>query len=129
MSRSVDLFIRSDRPIDDLAAEVTRLTGFPVTPGDPPGSWSLEADPVVADLRAHPYVDDGDLVFQRYPYVLSCRVGGDGRSSDSAEAHLLRAVGEALRGAGIPSMLVHDLQFRDSATPPPAPSTAPAAGQ
>ncbi len=113
MSRSVDLFVQCDRPIEEVASEIARLTSLTLKPGSIPGTWSLDEGDVHAELRAHPYVDDGDLVLERYQYALSCRVATGSRLTDSAEASLLRVVSEGLRKGGIASLVVHDLQYRD----------------
>lgn len=133
MSRSVDLFIDSPKSIEELAAEVARLTQLALTPGAVPGTWSLVEGDVHAELRAHPYVDDGELVFQRYRYALSARVREDIRLAASAQAALLRQVSESLHQAQMATLLVLDLQFREragakvAAAEPPAPA-APAEG-
>jgi hypothetical protein len=122
VSRSVDLFIESAKPIEEVAAEVARLTRLNLTPGSVPGTWSLDQGTVHAELHAHPYVDDGELAFERYQYALSARVADRGRSAESSEANLLRMVSESLRKGRIPSLLVHDLQYRDGrAGPAPSP--------
>lgn len=113
MSRSIDLFIECPKPIDEVASELARTTRMTLTPGTLPATWSLEEDGVHAELRAHPYIDDGDLVLERYQYVLSCRVSDGRRLTDSPEANLLRMVSEALHKEGIGSLIVHDLQYRD----------------
>ncbi len=113
MSRSVDLFIQCARPIEEVAAEIDRLTSLTIKPGGMPGTWCLDEGDVHAELRAHPYIDDGDLVLQRYQYALSSRVATGTQLTNSAEASLLRVVSEALRKGGITSLLVHDLQYRD----------------
>ena len=113
MSRSIDLFIQCPKPIEDVASDVARLTGMDLTPGALPGTWSLDEEGVHAELRAHPYVDDGDLVLERYQYALSSRVPNETRLTDSSEAAMLRLVSEALRKVAVPSLLVHDLQYRD----------------
>lgn len=115
MSRSIDLFIQCPKPIEEVASEVARLTGLTLKPGSLPGTWSLDEQEVHAELRAHPYIDDGDLVLERYQYALSSRVANGTRLADSAEAALLRLVSEALRKVAVPSLLVHDLQYRDRA--------------
>lgn len=113
MSRSIDLFIQCPKPIEEVASEVARLTGADLQAGGLPGTWSLDSQGVHAELRAHPYIDDGDLVLERYQYALSCRVPNGARLADSAEAAMLRLVSESLRKASIPTLLVHDLQYRD----------------
>lgn len=115
MSRSVDLFIDSHDPIDQIAARIERLTRIGVRPGEVPGTWALDEGEVHADLRIHPFVDDGELVFERYRYALSSRVPHGIRPLDAPETVFLRLVSEALRGDGVPTLLVHDLQYRDPA--------------
>ena len=117
MSRSIDLFIECARPIEEVATEITRLTDIEMSPGGVPGTWSLEEGGVHAELRAHPYVDDGDLMLERYQYALSARVANGTRLADSTEATLLRLISEALRRDQIATLLVHDLQYRGRTTP------------
>jgi hypothetical protein len=118
MSRSVDLFIESPKLIEDLVSDMARLTRLTPAPGAQPGTWSFDEGEVHTELRAHPYVDDGDLVLERYQFALSARVRAGKRTADSAEASFLRVVGEALRKADIPALLVHDLQYHDQAASP-----------
>ena len=113
MSRSIDLFIDSDRPIEEVAAEIQRLTDVSVQAGEDGSTWVVEKAGVQADLRAHPYVSDGELRLERYRYALGSRVGSDIRLLDAPETSMLRAVSEALQQAGFPTLLVHDLQYRD----------------
>lgn len=126
MSRSIDLFIECPKPIEEVASEVARLTGMDLQPSDQPGTWSLDEQGVHAELRAHPYVDDGDLMLRRYQYALSSHVSNGTRLADSAEAALLRLVSEALRKVAVPSLLVHDLQYRDAPKSGAAGGDAPA---
>ena len=113
MSRSVDLFIDLEPPIESVAAEIQRRSDLALEPGEVPGTWSLEAGDVHAELHAHAYVDDGDLLLGRYRWALSCRLGHDVRPAAAAETSLLRLVAEALQQAGVAVLLVHDLQYRE----------------
>ena len=122
MSRSIDLFIDSARPIDDLAQEMSRLTRMALTPGRSPDTWCLQEGEVRAELRVHPFLPDRELAFDRYRYALSTRVDEGSRPADSAEASLLRVVSETLRKAGMASLLVHDLQYKDPAGSPEGPA-------
>lgn len=114
MSRSVDLFIDSARPIDDLAQQLAGLTRMTLSPGPSPESWCFQEGDLRAELRVHPFVPDRELAFDRYRYALSARVPEGARPSDSAEASLLRVVSETLRKEGMASLLVHDLQYADT---------------
>lgn len=116
MSKTVDLFIESDQPIDGLAEILGAATGWPVEPGEEPGTWSVRHGEVRADLHRHPFVNDGPLAFERYPFALTAQVDGS-RLTESPQASMLRAVADRLREQRIPTMLVHDLQFRDQSGP------------
>lgn len=113
MSRSVDLFIDLEPPIESVVEEIQRRSEIKFTPGEVPGTWSVDEGEVHADLHAHPYIDDGDLLLGRYRWALSCRVDGGTRLADAAETALLRVVAEALQKVGVPVLLVHDLQYRE----------------
>jgi hypothetical protein len=115
MSRSIDLFIQRDQPIEELAEEVGRLCGLSLQPGALPGTWAADEGEVHVELRTHPYIDDGDLVLEHYRYALSGRVANGTRLSDAPVTVLLRMVSETLRKAGLSTLLVHDLQYRDQA--------------
>jgi hypothetical protein len=123
VSRTVDLFIRSGQAAQDLAASLGRLTRLPVKAGEQPGTWLLQQGEVVAVLRQHPYSDDGRLQFSRYPFVLTARTNGE-RLTESPEAAMLREVADRLREAQVPTMLVHDLEFRDRDAGPGLPRVA-----
>lgn len=112
MSKTVDLFIESDQPIEAVAALLAAETGWPVEPGQPPGTWTLKAPEQFAQLHAHPYINDGALAFERYAYALTARVTGS-RMTDSPQAVMLRTVADKLRPRRIATMLVHDLEYRE----------------
>lgn len=126
MSRSIDLFIDRERPIDEVALEVGRLTGLSLVPGDTPGTFVVEEGGVRAELGVHRFADDGDLVLEHFRFALTCRVPNDTRLSEAPETTLLRMVSEALQSGGIPTLLVHDLQYRDH---PPAVTAEGPGGQ
>lgn len=113
MMRSIDLFVASDQTLGDLAEGISKLSGFNLSPGTDGAEWWLQEGDIRARLSSHPYIDDGDLDFSRYPYVLSCRVRSDTRLADAAETVLLRLIAESLHKGGMPTLLVHDLQYRD----------------
>jgi len=129
MSRSVDLFINADVPLDQMAEALGRHIGTALV-ADGDGRWLLRDGPMQAVLAEHPYGDDGELLFTRYRFALSARVTGDGRPQDSPEAALLRRVAEAIQhGPGWLVLMVLDLQYRDgaAASAPAAESSDPAA--
>lgn len=129
MSRSVDLFIDAQPPIAAVAAEIHRLAGLTLQPGEVPDTWSLEEGEVHAELHPHPYVDDGQLLLSRYRWALSCRVANGVRLTDAPETTLLRLVSEALQQGGVPVLLVHDLQYRDRVTAGGSPDDAGQPGE
>ena len=112
MSKTVDLFIESDQPIEAVAELLAKETGWPVGPGEAPGTWMLSGPDHRAELHTHRYINDGALAFERYAYALTARVSGT-RLTESPEAAMLRAVADKLRTHRIPTMLVHDLDYRE----------------
>ena len=133
MKRSIDLFVDSDLPLEELAEELSELSGLAAKRSGDGSEWSIEQGEVRARLGTHPFLDDGDLCLSRYAYALSCRVPSETRLADAPETVLLRMVSEALQKGGVGSLLVHDLQYRDRvgvaqavASPAPATEHAPA---
>jgi hypothetical protein len=112
MSKTVDLFIQSDQPIEAMADTLGRATGWTVKPGEMPGTWTVTNGEQRADLHAHPYVNDGALTFERYTFALTAQVSGS-RLTESPEAVMLRTAADRLRDHHVKTMLVHDLQFRE----------------
>lgn len=111
MSRSIDLFIDAPLDLDQLAEEITRLTGFPFTQVPGTSLYALHNEDVVAELGVHNFVDDRELLFSRYRYVITAAVGSDRSVNDSAQAALLRRMFAALKAdRRYPSLLVFDLQ-------------------
>ena len=125
MSKSVDLFINSDQPIEAVAAAVERLTQLSIKPGELPSTWLIAKDYLRAELSVKPYISDGELDLERYAYAMSARASGS-RLTDSPEAALLRAVADRLHTEKIRTLLVHDLQYKDRAA---VQSTAPDSGE
>ena len=97
MSRSVDLFIDADLPLDELAGALGRQTGSSLVPEADQARWVLQEGDARATLAEHPYCDDGDLPFSRYRFALSARVSNDVRPHDTAEAALLRRVAHQIQ--------------------------------
>jgi hypothetical protein len=133
VSRSVDLFVGSDLPIDQLAAQLGSVVDAPFTPSPTGATFVLRDGSVVAELARHAFADDGDLLLSRYRYTLSSRVPAGARPQDTPEAAVLRRVAQRVRERGLfPVLLVMDLQYREGAVPADAPSpadaTAPAPG-
>ena len=127
MSRSVDLFIQSSLPIDELAPTIGGLIDRQLSPGPSTGSWVLSDGESEAVLRAHPYVDDGDLPFASYRYALSASVANGVRVQDAPVTDLLRRVADRLqRAGGMGVLMVLDLQYRDRPGAAPAPAQDPA---
>jgi hypothetical protein len=126
VSRSVDLFVSSEEPIEVLAALITARTGL--TPVDAPSSDVPFPDPsgsvlltdgrLTADLHEHRFIDDGDLVLGPYRYALSLRTTVGGHLGVSPETELLRRV--AARLDDHPVLLVLDLQYRAGAGAAPS---------
>lgn len=154
MSRSVDLFVAhagDPRKLIDLlgAADDARPTGSRSSsdsdPAGPPstagplstavettdGRWEMGlGDDLVGYLHRHPFIDDGDLRFTRYPWALSVRVTSPGPLREHPATIALRRVAMTLREAGISVLLVLDLQHRLDPTgrdgqPPPADGSPP----
>jgi hypothetical protein len=116
MSRSVDLFIDADVPLEELASALERHAGMSLVAEPDQARWVLQEGDTRATLAEHPYGDDGDLLFTRYRFALSARVSNDVRPHDTAEAALLRRIAQKIQqGPTWPVLLVHDLQYRDRA--------------
>jgi hypothetical protein len=114
MSRSVDLFIDADVPLDELAGALGRHAGSSLIPEADQNRWILQEGDSRATLAEHPYADDGDLPFSHYRFALSARVSNDVRPHDTPEAALLRRVARQIQqGSTWPVLLVHDLQYRE----------------
>ncbi|MBV9662265.1 MAG: hypothetical protein JO337_14025 [Acidimicrobiales bacterium] len=128
MSRSIDLFIDCDRAIDEVADEIRSLARMELRPGGDGTVWVLEEGGVRAELRVHPFLNDAELLLERYRYVLGTQVSNGTRLLDAAETALLRLVSEGMQKGGYATLLVHDLQYRDprGAAPPTDPAGGPA---
>ena len=114
MSRSIDLFINAPVGLDDLAAELTRLTGSPFVAVPDAPIWVMRDGDVVAELSEHRFANDGNLLLTHYRYCLSARIARDAQlDTSSPEVASLRGVLAAIRLATRYSVvLVWDLQYR-----------------
>jgi hypothetical protein len=126
MSRSIDLFIDAPFDLDDLAAQITKLSGFAfeVVPGRP--GLVLHSSDVVAELDRHDLVDDRDLLFSRYLYTLTAMVASGQSVNDSPQAALLRQIFSTLKADHrFGCLLVFDLQHRMDRSGPSGQVVAP----
>lgn len=113
MSRSVDLFIGSSLPIDQLAELLRTRSGAQLVPTVDPERWRFVDGAISADLFVHPYVDDGELWLSRYRYVLSTSMADGVGPIDSGEVLGLRHLAQILHDpVELPVLLVLDLQYR-----------------
>jgi hypothetical protein len=128
MSRSIDLFIDAPLELDELAAEITKLTGCELAAVPGRRGLVLRSGDVVAELDDHDFVDDRELLFSRYRYVLTATVASDRSVNDSPQAALLRRIFSAVKADHrYPSLLVFDLQhLMDRSGPPPSQPVGPA---
>jgi hypothetical protein len=130
MSRPIDLFIDAPLELDELAAEITKLTGCELA--EVPGRRGrvLSSGDVVAELDDHDFVDDRELLFTRYKYVLSATVASERSVNDSPQAALLRRIFSAIKADDrYPSLLVFDLQhLMDRSGHPPSQSPSQPVG-
>jgi hypothetical protein len=122
MSRSIDLFIDAPLDIDELAVAIAKLTGFAFAQAPGRRGLVLTAGDATAELGVHDFIDDRDLLFSRYRYVLSATVTSDRSINESPEAALLRRIFSAVKADHrYPSLLVFDLQHLLDRSEPPAP--------
>jgi hypothetical protein len=113
MSRSVDLFIGSSLPINELAELLHSRSGAQLIPTIDADRWRFVDGGVTAELFEHSYVDDGELWLSRYRYVLSARMADGIGPIDSAEVLGLRHLAQILHDpVNLPVLLVLDLQYR-----------------
>jgi hypothetical protein len=129
MSRSIDLFFDAPFDLDEAAAQIAKLSGH--TFAEVPGAAKrvLHSGDVRAELSEHDFVDDRELWFSRYRYVVATTVPSGVSVNDSPQAALLRAISSALKAdRRFASLLVFDLQHvvdRHGPTPgPPSPEEA-----
>jgi len=115
MSRTVDLFVDSDQPIERVASQLSELTGSQLVAAPDRSRFEMREGGVSAYLGEHDYMDDDDLPLGEFRYVLSAVVKGACDIDDSPEVACLRRVNSLLREAAhLPSLLVIDLERPDS---------------
>ena len=120
MSRTVDLFVDSDQPLEQVASQLSELTGLPLVASPDRSRFVLQEGGVNAHLAEHDFLDDDDLPLSEFRYVLSASVKGVGSIDDSPEVACLRRVNALLREmATMPSLLVIDLERPDPQTERP----------
>jgi hypothetical protein len=114
VSRTVDLFIDSDQPLDQVAVQLSELAHCQLVASPDRSRFLWQEGPVTAYLAEHDFLDDDDLPLSEFRYVLSAPVRSSGRIDDSAEVAFLRRVNSQLRqSAVLPSLLVIDLERPD----------------
>jgi hypothetical protein len=115
MSRTVDLFLDSDQPLERVAAQLSELTGQQFVALPDGSRFVLQDGQVSAYLAEHDFLDDDDLPLSEFRYVLSASVRTIGSIEDSLEVECLRRVNAQLRSnASFPSLLVIDLERPDA---------------
>ena len=115
MPRTVDLFVDSDQPIEQVAQRLGELAGSVPLPAPSGSAYLLTDGGATARLSEHDFVDDEGLPLSEFRYVVSCAVRGPGELDESAELAFLRALNRRLRDESPwPSLLVLDLERPDS---------------
>jgi hypothetical protein len=115
MSRTVDLFLDSDQPLERLAAELGDLMGHPLVALPDRTRYLLSEGRVNAFLSEHDFLDDDDLPLSEFRYVLSACVTATASIEESPEVELLRKINARLAtSVGLPSLLVIDLERPDT---------------
>jgi hypothetical protein len=126
MSRTVDLFLDSDQPLELVAAQLSELLGAQLRPTPDLSRYVVQEGDVTAYLAEHDFLDDDDLPLSDFGYVLSAQVRSAGDIEQGAEAQFLRRVNAIWRQAtGLPSLLVIDLDWPDLAQVQGTPARAP----
>ena len=116
MSRTIDIFIDSDQPLEHVATQLGELTGRQLVASPDRSRFLWQDGTVTAYLAEHDFVDDDDLPLSEFRYVLSVPVRGPGDIDGSVELAALRKVNAVLRqSASLPSLLVIDLERPDTA--------------
>jgi hypothetical protein len=115
VSRTVDLFLDSDQPLDLFASQLAELTGHQFVPSPDGTHFAMHAGEVTAYLTEHDFLDDEGLPLGEFRYVLSAPIRSAGNIEESTETTCLRSVNTLFRSRGTtPSLLVLDLDRPDS---------------
>jgi hypothetical protein len=115
VSRTVDLFIDSDQPLEQVAIQLSELNHCQFVASPDRTRFVLQEGPVTAYLAEHDFLDDDDLPLTEFRFVFSAPVRSPGPIDDSAEVAYLRGVNTRLRqDASLPSLLVIDLERPDA---------------
>lgn len=118
MSRTVDLFLDSDQPLDRVAEQLSEVTGNQLVASPDKAHFVMLSGGITAYLAEHDFLDDDDLPLSEFRYVLSVSVRSAGNIDQSPEVACLRLVNTLLRqNAGFPSLLVIDLERPDTFVP------------
>jgi hypothetical protein len=110
MSRSVDLFVSSDEPIEALADLIAERSGLSLSVRPDGEGFDLADGDLTAVLHRHAFADDDGLPLSRYPYAISIETQAGGHLGASPEVSLLRRLATRLDGVAV--LLVLDLQYR-----------------
>ena len=114
MSRTVDLFLDTDQPLERLASQLSELVGTQLIASPDLTHFVVHDGEVTAYLAEHDFVDDDNLPLTEFRYVLSASLRGAVSAEDSPELAWLRRVNSRLReGSRLSSLLVIDLERPD----------------
>ncbi|HET9060260.1 MAG TPA: hypothetical protein VFN61_10095 [Acidimicrobiales bacterium] len=114
MSRTVDLFVDSDQPLEQVADLIGDLAGQPLVRVPDGPRFVFDDGQVTAQLSEHDFVDDEDLPLSEFRYVLSSVVRGALPIDKSPELLFLRRLNNGLHeNSVLPSLLVVDLERPD----------------
>ena len=114
MSRTIDLFLDSDQPLERLASQLSELVGALLIASSDQTRFVVHDGEVTAYLAEHDFVDDDNLPLSEFRYVLSASLRGAMSAEDSPELAWLRRLNSRLHeGAGLSSLLVIDLERPD----------------
>ena len=117
MSRSVDIFVKADAPLEDFVRRAEAILGFDLRriEEDPEPYYEFRDDRVVLTAGTHDLENDRDMSFEDFPYHLSIRalnLGTEEQRRTRREA-FARTVFDKLKATGAYElMLVDDVQTK-----------------